>query len=234
VLKIPLVAKGSRLIIVRQDPNNQREPQKRRIVVVVFSSAAPNGLLTASLSMLVRGSLLISAAFALHSGVTSRPPFQRSAVVRDCICINCKWVDRCTSYHFVETKHEQPHLTPTPDFTPREGSPKVTVAIRREDEEGARIAWDAVDDKNAKKGDAVGSQAAGGTGAAPPPSSDGAPDKDEEYDHARHLEMAALAIPKFTTEYDVVECADFVQDNGRWVRLMPEDIKRLNPDFVPS
>ena len=46
--------------------------------------------------------------------------------------------------------------------------------------------------------------------------------------------MAALAIPKFTTEYDVVECADFVQDNGRWVRLMPEDIKRLNPDFVPS
>ena len=37
-----------------------------------------------------------------------------------------------------------------------------------------------------------------------------------------------------TTEYDVVKCEDFVSDPGRWVRHMPEEIRQLNPDFVPS
>jgi len=37
-----------------------------------------------------------------------------------------------------------------------------------------------------------------------------------------------------TIEYDVVKCADFVLDQGSWVRNMPEEIKRLNPDFVPT
>ncbi|MEB3231248.1 MAG: Ycf34 family protein [Leptolyngbyaceae bacterium] len=33
-----------------------------------------------------------------------------------CICINCYFVDRCKTYHEVETNHLQPHLTDTPDF----------------------------------------------------------------------------------------------------------------------
>lgn len=35
-----------------------------------------------------------------------------------CICINCHYVDRCTTYHAVETQHQQPHLTENPDFEP--------------------------------------------------------------------------------------------------------------------
>lgn len=33
-----------------------------------------------------------------------------------CICINCHYVDRCSTYHAVETQHQQPHLTDSPDF----------------------------------------------------------------------------------------------------------------------
>lgn len=37
-----------------------------------------------------------------------------------------------------------------------------------------------------------------------------------------------------TYEYDVVACADYVEDKGCWVRNMPEEIKRANPNFVPT
>lgn len=33
-----------------------------------------------------------------------------------CICVNCQYVDRCTTYHEVERLHQQPHLTDHPDF----------------------------------------------------------------------------------------------------------------------
>ena len=148
----------------------------------------------------------------------------RRGSIRACICINCKWVDRCTAYHFVETKHEQPHLTAAPDFTPRAGSPQITVSIRREDEEGARVAWDAVRDETTAREETE----AQAQEPLLPQSEDGA------YDRARHLETADFSIPTFTTEYDVVKCADFVLDDGRWVRLMPAEIRALNPDFVPS
>ena len=52
--------------------------------------------------------------------------------VQMCICVNCKWVDTCKAYHFVETKHEQPHMTESPDFMPRDGSPTINVAVRTE------------------------------------------------------------------------------------------------------
>lgn len=45
-----------------------------------------------------------------------------------CICINCHYVDRCTTYHAVETQHQQPHLTETPDFEAVE--PTINVNIR--------------------------------------------------------------------------------------------------------
>jgi len=35
-------------------------------------------------------------------------------------------------------------------------------------------------------------------------------------------------------EYDVIECEDFVEDKGSWVRNMPEQIRIANPDFVPT
>jgi hypothetical protein len=45
-----------------------------------------------------------------------------------CICVNCHYVDRCITYHAVETQHQQPHLTETPEFEPIE--PSINVNIR--------------------------------------------------------------------------------------------------------
>jgi len=60
-----------------------------------------------------------------------------------CICINCHYVDRCITYHAVETNHQQPHLTETPTFNPSNPTinanitpPKVTVEGDRIVQEG--------------------------------------------------------------------------------------------------
>ncbi|EOD14825.1 hypothetical protein EMIHUDRAFT_49568, partial [Emiliania huxleyi CCMP1516] len=47
-----------------------------------------------------------------------------------CICINCKWVDRCKTYHWVETQHEQEHVTAAPDFEPVD--PQIQAAVAGE------------------------------------------------------------------------------------------------------
>ena len=52
-----------------------------------------------------------------------------------CICINCKWIDRCQTYHWVETMHEQPHVSDAPDFDPTD--PRIQVFIRKEGVEAA-------------------------------------------------------------------------------------------------
>ncbi len=49
-----------------------------------------------------------------------------------CICVNCQYVDRCTTYHAVEHQHQQPHLTETPDFEATE--PTINVNIRHQGE----------------------------------------------------------------------------------------------------
>jgi hypothetical protein len=58
-----------------------------------------------------------------------------------CICIDCEFVDRCITYHAVETQHQQPHLTASPDFTPN--SPSINVNIRTEGED-ILMEWDVV------------------------------------------------------------------------------------------
>jgi hypothetical protein len=58
-----------------------------------------------------------------------------------CICINCHYVDRCLTYHAVETQHEQLHLTETPDFDPVE--PTINVNIRPRLDE-IEMEWDVV------------------------------------------------------------------------------------------
>jgi hypothetical protein len=58
-----------------------------------------------------------------------------------CICVNCHYVDRCTTYHAVETQHEQPHLTNYPDFEPVE--PSINVNIRSQ-EDYIEMEWDVV------------------------------------------------------------------------------------------
>lgn len=56
-----------------------------------------------------------------------------------CICIHCYYVDRCITYHAVETQHQQPHLTLTPDFEPE--APQINVNIRNG---GTEMEWDVV------------------------------------------------------------------------------------------
>jgi acyl transferase domain-containing protein len=49
-----------------------------------------------------------------------------------------------------------------------------------------------------------------------------------------HGETVYDLAPVTTYEYDVVKCADFVLDQGCWVRHMPEAIRLANPNFVPT
>jgi hypothetical protein len=58
-----------------------------------------------------------------------------------CICVNCHYVDRCTTYNAVETQHQQPHLTESPDFEAT--SPTINVNIRQ-DGDIIEIEWDVV------------------------------------------------------------------------------------------
>ena len=59
-----------------------------------------------------------------------------------CICVNCHYVDRCTTYHAVEGQHQQPHLTEAPDFEAVE--PSINVNIRNTADE-IQMEWDVVD-----------------------------------------------------------------------------------------
>lgn len=58
-----------------------------------------------------------------------------------CICVNCFYVDRCTTYHAVEEQHQQQHLTETPDFEATE--PTINVNIRPR-EDVIEMEWDVV------------------------------------------------------------------------------------------
>jgi hypothetical protein len=58
-----------------------------------------------------------------------------------CICINCAYVDSCSTYHAVEHQHRQPHLTPNPTFTAV--SPTINVNIRTVEQE-IQMEWDVV------------------------------------------------------------------------------------------
>jgi len=58
-----------------------------------------------------------------------------------CICINCTYVDRCTTYHSVEALHLQPHLTEHPDF--EANLPTVNVNIKT-DSDDIQMEWDVV------------------------------------------------------------------------------------------
>lgn len=132
-----------------------------------------------------------------------------------CICIDCALVTKCAAYHFVEDKHEQPHMTEDPSFTPREGSPTIHVNVRtsRTDSDKEKVArmWNEHEDETAK------------AEADSPGEKDGL-----------HGKTVYDLSPVTTYEYDVVKCQDFVQDTGAWIRNMPKEIRDANPDFVPT
>ena len=133
-----------------------------------------------------------------------------------CICIDCARVTNCAAYHFVESKHEQPHMTEDPTFEPREGSPTIHVnvrTIRNDDDRQAEIErmWKEYKQEERK-----------------------AEDLAQQTGEAAHGETKYDFTPQVTYEYDVVACADYIEDKGCWVRNMPQEIREANPNFVPS
>ena len=58
-----------------------------------------------------------------------------------CICVNCHYVDRCQTYHTVEEQHQQPHLSNSPTFEPKE--PTINVNIRTK-KDYIEMEWDVV------------------------------------------------------------------------------------------
>jgi hypothetical protein len=122
-------------------------------------------------------------------------------------------VTNCAAYHFVETKHEQPHMTANPTFSPREGSPTIHVNVRTQR------------DSNEAEMARLWQEHAQETARAEAAAEEGMP---------LHGETVYDLSPVTTVEYDVVACEDFVEDKGCWLRNMPEEIRKANPDFVPT
>ena len=153
---------------------------------------------------------LLLIAIIASVGNAFSPSFVRRRVSSlNCICINCKHVTNCGAYHFVEQKHQQPHICENPTFEPRDGSPTINVHIRpiagREEVEEQMRREHKDEERNAKQ------------------SAEGSLVGETVYDMR----------PEMSLEYDVIACEDFVEDMGCWVRNMPEVIRLANPDFVP-
>lgn len=132
-----------------------------------------------------------------------------------CICIHCTHVTNCSAYHFVEEKHEQPHMTENPTFIPVDGSPTIHVNIRTTSSKDpvARI-W-----AEHREQQSIAERRAAEKGT----------DVNEE----RGEKVYDLST-RTTYEYDVVKCKSYVHDEDCWVRNMPEAIRLANPKFVPS
>jgi hypothetical protein len=152
-----------------------------------------------------------------------------SSFILHCICIDCKWVTNCRAYHFVETKHEQPHLNEHPTFLPRDGSPTIHVNIRPA--------------KNTMVDSSEGNQFRKESTLQDTPSVmeqlllqqlEQTPQEEAKDRRLGISSSSSFSTTTTTYEYDVVACADFVLDQGCWVRNMPEEIRRANPHFVPT
>lgn len=132
-----------------------------------------------------------------------------------CICIHCSHVTNCAAYHFVETQHGQPHMNENPTFEPLNGSPTINVEIRsvKNEEDQQKEVERMWREHEAETQRAMENQV---------------DDKDPLYG-----EKTYSFIPSTTYEYDVVKCASFVEEKDCWVRNMPEEIRLVNPDFVP-
>ena len=57
-----------------------------------------------------------------------------------CICINCKWVDRCTTYHDVENNHDVDNICDVPNF--KALKPYIHVSIVENNNGDYKTDWD--------------------------------------------------------------------------------------------
>ena len=54
--------------------------------------------------------------------------------------MDCRWVDRCQTYHSVERQHGVEHLTTTPDFEPIH--PRIHISVLNVENDEAAFEWD--------------------------------------------------------------------------------------------
>lgn len=57
-----------------------------------------------------------------------------------CICVDCRWVDRCQAYHAVERQHGAPHLAETPDLKPVD--PRIHISVMDLPDAQVGVEWD--------------------------------------------------------------------------------------------
>ena len=57
-----------------------------------------------------------------------------------CICINCKWVDRCVTYHDVENNHGVDNICDVPNF--KALKPYIHVSIVKDNNGHYKTDWD--------------------------------------------------------------------------------------------
>ena len=57
-----------------------------------------------------------------------------------CICINCKWVDRCITYHDVENNHGVDNICDVPDFKAKK--PLIYVNLVKDKNGDFKTDWD--------------------------------------------------------------------------------------------
>ena len=133
-------------------------------------------------------------------------------------------------------------MTDNPTFEPRDGSPTIQVhirTIRKEEKITNRRMWKEQQQQQQQNNNVVVEEQAAEAAkilenktrnenapvpTVPPPIT--TPDTDKSYE--------GWASSVTTCEYDVVACKDFVEEKGCWIQNMPEEIKRANPQFVPS
>ena len=117
-----------------------------------------------------------------------------------CICIDCARVTNCRAYHFVETKHQQPHINASPSFEPRNGSPTIHVNIRslrtEDTEREIKRMWTEHSNETIRA-----EERAKAEGKDPSTT-------------ALYGETIYNISPMTTYEYDVVQCEDYLNDKG--------------------
>ncbi len=57
-----------------------------------------------------------------------------------CICVDCRWVDRCQAYHSVERQHGVAHLNENPDLKPK--NPRIHISVLETKDGGSEVEWD--------------------------------------------------------------------------------------------
>jgi hypothetical protein len=161
----------------------------------------------------------------------------RTTQLNMCICINCARVINCSAYYFVETKHEQPHIAVQPTFTPRDGSPRIHVNIRTPGRTSFTKSTTDATRASIDENNRIWSEEMKLVQRAKSISNtDSTTEDGDETTAAVVGESGETVIPISTTytEYDVVACSDYVEDMNCWTRNMPDEIKRANPNFVPT